>query len=255
MRYLLVAALVLAPATARAATPADTVVKCMGANLPETLRVQAIEVTTWDRNGGERLLKGRVFASREKGRDRVMARVEFPSDLAGTAFLVREGEPAAEMYLYLPAVNRVKRIAGSTMNGKLWGTDFSYNEFRRVANAFAGGTVELGAVTTLDGRTVQAITLVPPPGESDPYDSIRVLVDQQTCVPLQAEFRRGLAVRKLMTAPAASLRQAGSQWYSGELTLRDLVEGTRTRLRVMKVTAGARLSGSYFHPQQFYSVR
>lgn len=157
---------------------------------------------------------------------RVMAQVEFPSDLAG-----------------------------STMNGKLWGTDFSYNEFRRVANAFAGGTVELGAVTTLDGRPVQAITLVPPPGKSEPYDSIRILVDQQTCVPPQAEFRRGATVHKLMTAPAASLRQAGSQWYSGELTLRDVVEGTRTRLRVMKVTAGARLSGSYFHPQQFYSVR
>ena len=81
-----------------------------------------------------------------------------------------------------------------------------------------------------------------------------MLVDAQSCVPLQAEFRKGARVRKVLSVPAAALRQAGKHWYASELLLRDVVEGTRTRLRILGVTADSRLSKGHFHPQQFYSV-
>jgi len=258
MRRFLLAAGLLASWTAGAAgaaPPAAGVVECMNANLPQAVRVQAVEITTWDRAGQERVLKGRMFGTRDHDRARVMARVEYPGDLAGTAFLLREATSSTEMYVYLPAVNRVKRIAGAAMTGKLWGTDFSYNEFQRVSNAFAGGAIQLAGAQALEGRAVHELLLLPPSSEGEPYDSIRVLVDRQTCVPLQAEFRKAGAVRKRLTAPAAALRQAGSHWYASELTLQDLVEGTRTRLRVVGVSAAGKLSASYFHPQQFHSAR
>ena len=240
---------------APAAAP-DPLVQCMSDNLPQSLRVQDVELTTWDRAGQERQMKGRIFGARGDDRGgRLMARVEHPGDLAGTAFLLREAASGAtEMYVYLPATNRVKRLTGSNMNGKLWGTDFSYNEFRRITSAFVGGRVESRAAAQHEGRPVHELTLTPPPAEREPYDQIRVLVDSQSCVPLQAEFRKGPRVRKVLTVPAASLRQAGKHWYAGELQLRDVLEGTRTRLRVLGVTADARPSKSHFHPQQFYSV-
>lgn len=255
MRRLLLAVVLLGPCVAAAAVPpAATLTQCMVANLPKAVRIQAVEMTSWDRSGQERVMKGRIFGTRDQERTRVMARVDYPNDLAGTAFLLREAKSATEMYVYLPTVNRVKRIAGAAMTGKLWGTDFSYNEFRRVANAFDGGAIQLAGVTRLEDRAVHEVLLAPPAGEGEPYDSIRVLVDQQTCVPLQAEFRKGGAVRKVMTAPPAALRQLGSQWYAAELTLKDLVEGTRTRLRVLGVSPAGKLSASYFHPQQFHSA-
>ena len=231
------------------------VMECMSANLPRTLRVQSVELTTWDRAGQQRVMKGRIFGSREKERGRLMALVEHPGDLAGAAFLVRESEPAAEFYVYLPSVKRVKRLAGANMTGKLWGTDFSYNEFRRVANAFADGAVREAGGAQHDGRAVHVLDIEPGKSDGETYDAIRVWVDRQACVPLQAEFRRAGRTFKRMTAPAASLRQAGTQWYVSELTLSDLVEGTRTRLRVVGVSTGTRVSASAFHPQQFYSVR
>lgn len=233
---------------------AEGVLDCMSRNLPRTVRVQEVEMTTWDRAGQERVMRGRIFGSREKEQARIMARVDFPGDLAGAAFLVREAQPAAEFYVYLPSVNRVKRLAGSNMNGKLWGTDFSYSEFRRVAAAFGDGQLRRAGTAQHDGRAVHDLDLAP--GQDDPeYDSIRVLADQKTCVPLQAEFRRAGQVRKLMTAPASGLRQAGTHWYPAELTLHDKLQGTRTRLRVVALAAEVRLSASTFHPQQFHSVR
>lgn len=245
------------PSMALAAPAApDPVVRCMTENLPRSVRVQEVEVTTWDRAGQERLMKGRIFGARDDDRGRLMARVEYPGDLAGTAFLLREAASGkSEMYVYLPSTNRVKRLTGSNMNGKLWGTDFSYNEFSRIASAFAGGKVEARATVQHNGRSAHELTLTPPPAERDPYDQIRVLVDAQSCVPLMAEFRKGARLRKVLSVPADALRQAGQHWYAAELQLRDVVEGTRTRLRVLGVTAGSRLSKGHFHPQQFYSVR
>ena len=233
----------------------DDVLSCMSANVPQAARVQAIEVTSYDRAGQGRMLRGRVFGSRANDRAQVMARVEAPGDLAGAAFLVREGSSAAEMYTYLPSVNRVKRIAANTMNGRLWGTDFSYNEFRQVATAFGGGATTLEGATDVGGRPAHRLKLVPGAGDGQPYASIEILVDRQTCVPLRAEFRDATRARKVLVAEPAQLQRAGSHWYAGEMTLSDLVAGTRTHLKVIGVAAASALSASYFHPQQFYSAR
>lgn len=253
MRWLLAAGL-MGVGVAAAAAPALDVIGCMRANLPDAVRVQAVEVTSYDRTGQPRTLRGRIFGARAQDRAQVMARVEFPGDLAGAAFLVRDGASAAETYMYLPATNRVKRIAGTMMAGKLWGTDFSYNEFRQVTTAFAGGATVADGTVEHAGRSAHRLLLTPAAGES-PYDSIEVLVDAQTCVPLRAEFRAGAQARKLFTAEVAELRQAGKHWYAADMTLRDLAAGTRTRLRVLGVSPAEALSASYFHPQQFYNAR
>lgn len=240
--------------TAVAAPKVSDVQACMEANLPDTVRVQKIEVTVYDRVGQPRVMTGAVVGAREAGRGRVMARVDAPGDLAGTAFLVREAS-SPEMYLYLPGINRVKRIAGAMTAGKLWGTDFTFGEFREVSNAFAGGSASLDGADRFDGRPVHVMTLQPRPGEVSAYDSTRVFVDQKTCVALKAEFRRAGRVRKLLSAPAAQLRRTGEHWYAGELVLNDLVSQTRTQLRVLQVSTPKKLSANYFHPQQFYSAR
>lgn len=254
MRGTLMALLAWPVAALAAPAVPDPVRQCMSANLPQTLRVQEFEVTTWDRAGQERVMKGRLFGARADDRRQLMARVEHPGDVAGTSFLVRDAGKGTEMYVYLPGVNRVKRLAGSHMHGKLWGTDFSYNEFRHVADAFADGQVTVAAAAPHQGRAVHDLTLTPAAGAQDPYDKIRVLVDAQSCVPLQAEFRKGPRTRKVLTVPPESLRQADGHWYAGELVLRDIVAGTRTRLRVLGVTPGLRLSKGHFHPQQFHAV-
>lgn len=246
--------LVLHSGAAVAAPKVSDVQACMEANLPDTVRVQKIEVTVYDRVGQPRVMTGAVVGAREAGHGRVMARVDAPGDLAGTAFLVREAA-TPEMYLYLPGVNRVKRIAGAMTAGKLWGTDFTFGEFREVFRAFVGGSARLDGEERLEGRPVHVMSLQPRPGEVSAYDSTRLFVDQKTCVALKAEFRRVGRVRKLMSAPAAQLRRVGARWYASELELKDLVSQTRTQLRVLEVSTPKKLSPNYFHPQQFYSAR
>ena len=102
--------LVLSVASARADTTLAEVTECMRANLPETVRIQQVRLNTVDRDGTQRLLTGRIVASRADGRLNANLRLESPPDLKDSAYLSRENRDGRdEIFLYVPAMNRVRR--------------------------------------------------------------------------------------------------------------------------------------------------
>ena len=258
MRRVVLAAVLLAPMclplAAAAADPAlDEVTRCMRANIPETVRIQTVAITSWDRAGGERTLKGKLFGTREKDRARVMMRIESPNDLAGAAYLVREAEKADDMFLYLPAVQKVRRLTGQALDGQLWGTDLSYNDVKQLQNAFSGSEVTLEpAAPDYENRAVHSLAFTPRPDEALRYRTIRTLVDKKTCVALKVEFHEPAGPRKLMTVQPSDLKLQDGRWYAAKAEIRDLKNGTRTRITVTGVSGGGKLAGRYFSPQSFY---
>jgi hypothetical protein len=242
------------PATALAADPAlDELQRCMRANLPQTVRIQSVEITAVDRLKGERRLKGKLYGTREKDRARVMMRIESPQDLAGAAYLVREAEGGDETYLYLPAVQRVRRISGGQLDGQLWGTDLSYNDLKQLQNAFSGAAVTLEAPPApYEGRPVHAVSFTPHAEDGSRYRNIRTLVDQKTCVALRVEFYEPAGMRKVLTVAPGDLKQSGPHWYSSKAQMEDLKNGTHTRIVVTGVSSGDKLAGRYFSPQSFH---
>lgn len=251
-RYLL--ALLLWPISALADDAAiDQINRCMRANIPQTVRIQSFSITAWDRVGGQRTLKGKLYGTREKDRVRVMMRIEGPPDLAGAAYLVREGETSDEMYLYLPAIQKVRRITGAALDGQLWGTDLSYNDVKQLQNAFSGASATVEpAAPPYEGREVHALSFTPRAEDGSRYRSVRTLVDKKTCVALQVEFAEPAGIRKVMSVDPSDLKQSGAHWYSSAAEIKDLKNGTRTRVAVTGVSAGDKLAGRYFVPQTFY---
>jgi hypothetical protein len=241
------------PLAAAAADPAlDQTLACMRANIPPSVRIQTIEVTAWDRGGGQRMLKGKLFGTREKERVKVMMRIEAPNDLAGASYLVREGEKSDEMHLYLPAVKKVRRITGASLDGQLWGTDLSYNDVKQIQNAFTGANVVAEPDGTYEERPVHVLSFTPRAEDGSRYKTIRTQVDQKTCVALKVEFLDVGGVRKTLSVKPQDLKQAGSHWYASELLIQDIKNGTRTRIKVIGMTTGDKLASRYFHPQTFY---
>ena len=220
------------PLAATGADPSlDEITRCMRANIPETVRIQTVAITAWDRDNGERTLKGKLFGTREKDRARVMMRIESPSDLAGASYLVRESDSADEMYLYLPAIQKVRRITGQALDGQLWGTDLSYNDLKQLQNAFSGSQVTLEPqAEAFEQREVHALSFTPRTEDGSRYRNVRTLVDKKTCVALKVEFTEPAGIRKVMTVNPADLKQADSHWYASKAEVRDVKNGTRTRV-------------------------
>ena len=100
--------------------------------------VREIEMILIDKNGGERVRRLRSW-SRDEGED-VHSILFFmsPADIEDTGFLTfdYDGEKDDDQWLYLPALQKTKRIASSDKSGKFMGSDFSYADLtdREVEN-------------------------------------------------------------------------------------------------------------------------
>lgn len=254
---MLLALLVLTPAHADDAT--QKVTDCMRANFPSSIRIQAMELSTINLAGDTRSMKGRVFVVREeegkdKGLLRTMLKIDEPSNLKGAAYLVRETDDFLRdgMFVYLPSVNRVRRVTGEFADGSLMGTDFSYYDFKQLQGAFGDLSGKLEGSDQIEGRTVQILSFQPLPSVQTPYSSVRVWVDQATCVPLRADFNEGDKVLKRLTGSPKALQQSGKLWYLAEIEMKNLGKGTRSTLKLGEVTSGGELSSVYFNPNSFY---
>lgn len=234
------------------AEDAAKITECMRANIPSTLRIQTLEITAQDRSGGERTLKGKVFGTRDDGQLRTMMRIEAPSDLNGASYLVRESKKGDEMYMFLPAINKVRRITGASVDGQLWGTDVTYSDVKQMQNAFSGATTQFERADNFESKPVHVLTFVPSKADASRYNRVRAYVDKATCVALKIEFLEADVVRKEMVSSRANLKKSGTHWYLDEILIRDIKDKTQTRIKILGVTAGDKLSGRYFSPQSFY---
>jgi hypothetical protein len=90
-----------------------------------------LRMRLYDRHGRvrERLLTVQSLKGRSGAGDKTLVRFTYPNDIKNTGFLVWE-HPAAddERFLYLPALGRVRRIAGEEKQESFVGSDLSYED-------------------------------------------------------------------------------------------------------------------------------
>lgn len=248
----LCAILPAAPTMAAGDSNIERVLTCMRANIPQTLQIKEVELIATDRGGATRQMRGRLYATREAERLRANIKIEAPPDLAGAAYLLRERENGDEMYVYVPALNKVRRVTGAGVDGALWGTDLSYGDVKQLHNAFTAGQTQYAGAGTLNGRPVHLLSARPAPDQPSRFGLVRTWIDQKSCVALKAEFLEGQAVRKRLLVDPKDLKQSGPHWYAAAAQMSDLQAGTQTVLKVLGVSAGTDLSGRYFNPATFY---
>jgi len=89
--------------------------------------VSQLRMTLINKRGETRVRRILAKSIEVDGRRRSMVRFLSPPDVQGTSFLLIEhGDRDDDQYLYLPALKRVRRIAGSQRGSSFMGSDFSY---------------------------------------------------------------------------------------------------------------------------------
>lgn len=94
--------------------------------------------------------------------DRMLIRFSYPNDIRNTAFLVWEHPDADdERFLYLPALGRVRRIAGDEKQDSFVGSDLSYEDIggRELADYTYAFTASNAVWTAPDGSRQDAWSL------------------------------------------------------------------------------------------------
>jgi hypothetical protein len=181
--------------------------------------------------------------------DRTLVRFTFPNDINGTGFLVWE-HPSAEdeRFLYLPALGRVRRIAGSETQESFVGSDFTYEdiggrEFENYSYRLlddkatwkgADGTVH--SVYTLESRSRDANARFP---------RVVSLVRQDNFVVVGAEIRNKRdEIQK--TFEVRRLERTDGYWTALDLQMTDATARTRTELVIESVEYDVGLTAEHF---------
>lgn len=259
MKRLALLLLVLLVPNAHAEETTKSIVECMRTRVPPFLTIGQLELTNYDRVGGSRTLRGRMYSSKEAAGPHgsmmhATMRMDAPAEFKGAAYLVRETDDYLRdgMFVYLPGVKRVRRVTGTFADASLMGTNFSYFDFKQLQNAFVDLLAESLVTEHVNGRPAYVLTARAVPGTETRYTKAKVWVDQQACVAVRAEFWENKKVAKELSSPAGSLRQSGELWYVNEIEMRDPGAGTRTVLKVGKLDAVKAPEKRYFDPNTFH---
>jgi hypothetical protein len=219
----------------------------------DTGRDSRIEMTMrlFDRQGRARersLTVSTLRGTGEKG-DRVLVRFSSPSDIRGTGFLVWEDPKAEdERFLYLPALGRVRRIAGAETQESFVGSDLTYEdiggrELDDYSYAFAPGDASW---TAPDGQAHQVWRLESRARSSDAaYPRVVSVVRKDTAVVVAAEvFNTRNEVEKVYTV--RQLRAIDGVWTATEVLMENRLQRTRTELVVTTARYNVGLTDAAF---------
>lgn len=241
---------------------AEKVMQCVRNNFPASISIRRFTMTTTGPSSEQSSLTGRIYAMLDEQPTgnkllRAMLRIDEPPTLNGAAYLVRETEDYLRdgMFIYLPAVGRVRRVSGGLADKPLMGTEFSYFEFKQLANAFGDLNAESVRTESFSGRSTYVMRFKPLEGIETRYTSVTAWVDQKTCLFLAAEFLEGTKIIKRFTAQGNAITKTGELNYLKEVRIDDLIDGSHTIMRTDEVTLGDEQPAQYFSPKTFFLVK
>lgn len=169
--------------------------------------------------------------------DRVLIRFLAPNDIKGTGFLVWEHPDAEdERFLYLPALGRVRRIAGAEKQESFVGSDLSYEDIGgREIDEYTYTFVQRDAAWTApDGRRYPAWQLESQAKDRDAkYPRAVTLVRKDNFMVVAADvFNRRNEREKRYEVKR--LEQIDGVWTAMDVSMVNELQRTRTDLVVKK---------------------
>ena len=244
MKTLLASLLLLAPLTVLAQTSASDVFEEVERrqNLV-TSESASIRMEIVDERGRTRNRSMDLRTKLDGGRTKSILVFTGPADIRGTGLLTVEADGGDEQKLYLPALGRVQRIAGSKRGERFAGSDFTYEDL---------GTRDPDQYTVkMIETTPQAFVFEARPKDSDSkYSRIVITVNRARYAIERAEhFDRSGELAKVLTATDFTEAVPGA-WRANRMSMEDVQADRRTILTFTDRETGATLRDEVFTERQ-----
>lgn len=181
------------------------------------------------------------------GNVRALLRFVDPADIRGTGLLVHsKAEGDADQWLYLPALDQVRRIASERRGGSFVGSDLNYEDLqdRRPER----DRHQLLGEETIEGQPTRILQSVPVDPGNSVYSKRVAWIHEPTLLPLRVDFyQAGEQPTKRLTVHR--VEQIQGYWTVTDSTMTDLESGNQTRITMDKVNYDLGLPDSLFTTQ------
>lgn len=187
----------------------------------------------------------RVDSLDTKAGKRTMVRFLKPADVAGTSFLsVEHSERADDQYLYLPSLDKSKRISGGQKNQRFMGTELTYADME--SRDLKEGTVTRLPDVDYGGNSVFVLEATPQAGDkTSQYSRTKSWIHKVSYVPLKVEFydRKG---RLLKTLKVKKLEKQDGRWIARETLIQNEQTKAKTEMSIGKIAFDVKLDPAMF---------
>lgn len=172
-----VGAVILAPSIARAEMSGDDVLARMdSAHLAAKDQVATVEMTVADATGEARHLGMQLHT---RGKQRRVAFL-YPGDVKGIRVLTLSKE---QMYVYLPAFRKVRRIASHVREQSMFGMDYTYDDMSTVTFRDS-----YNAKILRENDTAWVLDLTPKNPATAPYARLEVTISRANNLPSEIAY-------------------------------------------------------------------
>ncbi len=173
-----------------------------------------------------------------------------PADVKDTSFLHIENQKGEdEQFLYIPALKKKRRIAGSQRSSSFMGSDFNYSDFER--RDVDAGEHSLLREENYNGEDVYVVESVP---KDDPdYSKFVQWIRKDNFVPVRVDFydKKGVLIKRL---EVEKLEIIDGYWISTKTVMHSLTKNKRTIIEITEIKNNIEIPEKYFLPQNLGKI-
>jgi len=244
-KRLLAAGLLLA-GLALALSGAEVMQKVAAKPRPATMHGK-MEMRLVDKHGRELTRVLETWSKQEGDVEKKLIKFLAPADVKGTSFLVISRNGQDEMKLYLPALKRVRRIAGGQKKGSFMGSDFSYDDISNL------GKIEVDDYENkllreeeLNGAKTYVVEARPKAGVDSSYDKQVLWVRADDFVPVRIEFYQKGKLVKVMTLDHVQKFAGGKYLMPTHMVMENVKSKHKTELTMSDLELDVDIPDSVF---------
>lgn len=185
---------------------------------------------------------------RKPGELAVLTRFTEPADIAGTGLLTLDHVSAdTDQWIYLPALDRVRRISASRKGGRFVNSELYYEDLRDRKPAQDQHRI-IGR-EVLNGITCDILESTPTDAANSVYLKRVGWIDPATLLPLRVDF-----YEKNLSEPSKRLLvkkhgKVQGYWTVLDSVVTELASGNQTQLAIRKIIFDRRLPATLFTTQ------
>jgi len=226
------------------AQTADEIMKMVDERYQGDTAQYSLIMTLQPKKGSPRVREISYYFKDDGDTEKILMFFRSPKDVAGTGYLVHsyDSDKDDDAWLYLPAVERVRRIAGSASNDSFMGTDFSYEDIN--GRSLSKDAYTLSGETSVDGQPCWIIEAK----AKDAKETIArrlITVRKDNYVIAGASYfdRRDKETKRLTVS---GITQIDGIWTAIKMEMSDLSSGHTTSIEIKNPRFNLPLDDSLF---------
>jgi len=224
---------------------------CIRKNMPKATVIEKIRLSSEGlMYEEEETLSAKVYWKHSpSGTSNILTVFDEPDDILGSRLLFLEKKPENEIYLYMPALFKVRRISSDRISSSMYGMDFSYEDFQFMYNMMATAVSEQRPDEMINGESMYVFAIAPGEGEKSLYETIFSYFDKKSCVIQKVEFYEpGGKLRKVLVTEPGSIKMVNGILVPHKLQMSDIKKESKTELTVISVSVDPPINDSLFDP-------